>query len=405
MDQNVFSPARILLPRGGFEKWSVVACDQYTSQPEYWEETARITADAPSALRLILPELYLGRQDTAGRVARIHAEMDKVLRDGVLDTFDNAMVYVERTQSDGTVRRGLVGALDLLAYDFRPGSRSPVRATEGTVLSRIPPRLQVREGAKLELPHILVLIDDPDFSVIEPLAGQALPLLYDFNLMQGGGHIRGRLVGEEQFPQIQSALRGLRGADGGLWFAVGDGNHSLATAKTAYENLRGGMTEDEWLAHPARYALVELCNLRDSAISFEPIHRIVFGVHPEELLGFLRSAGEGSGSPQQAGYVTASERGTLTFAHPTSNLAVGTLQNLLDAYLAEHPGAEVDYIHGEDAVESLARRPDAVGFLLPPIGKEELFPTVEKDGVLPRKTFSMGHAQDKRYYLEAREIL
>lgn len=404
MKQEVFVPARILLPRDDFEKWSVIACDQFTSQPEYWEETARIAGDAPSAFHLILPELYLGKENTEERIERIHEKMETYLRNDFLKEYDQAMVYVERTQSDGRIRRGLVGAIDLLAYDFHAGSHSPVRATEGTVLSRIPPRLKVRQGARLELPHILVLIDDPARSVIEPLAQASLPVLYDFDLMQGGGHVKGRLVGSSQFSAVQTALASLKGADGGLWFAVGDGNHSLATAKTAYENLRQDMSEEEWLNHPARYALVELCNLRDEAIGFEPIHRVVFGVQPDDLLRFLREAGEATDG-QKATYVTASERGELRFAHPTSNLTVGTLQNLLDAYLAAHPEAEVDYIHGEEVVESLVRRPDAVGFLLPPMLKEELFPTVEKDGALPRKTFSMGHAQDKRYYLEAREIL
>ena len=417
-----FYPAEILLPRQDLDlsKWAVVACDQFTSQPEYWEAVEQTVGKAPSALRLILPEAHLADGNLDEEIADINRSMQRYLTEGIFRAYPEAMVYVERTQSDGSVRKGLVGMIDLLAYDFTPGSGALIRATEGTVLSRIPPRVRVRKDAPVELPHVMVLIDDEARQVIEPAAAaQNGEPLYDFVLQQGGGRIRGRLLPREEQTRIAEALRrlsdpavqarkyGLKDA-APLVFAVGDGNHSLATAKRCYEDLRETLPEEAWLAHPARYALVELVNLHDEALQFEPIHRVVFGAEPEALLTALAKAFpdsyRGTGEGHCITVVSGQERFALTIPHPEKQLAVGTLQAFLDDYITAHPAVTVDYIHDEEAVLQLAQKPGSIGFLLPAMGKNQLFKTVMADGVLPRKTFSMGHARDKRYYLEARRI-
>ncbi len=409
-----FGPAEILLPRDcDLSRWSVVACDQYTAQPEYWDAVGRRVGDAPSALRLILPECELEKPDVDARVEAIHRTMDDYLAQGRFRALGESMVYVERTQANGKVRRGLVGAADLEGYDFRPGAGSLIRATEGTVLERIPPRVKVRQGAALELPHVMLLVDDPQKSVIAPLAAQTgeMELLYDFDLMEQGGHLRGWRLTQDQLAAVADALTALADertfqqryhADQKpvLLFAVGDGNHSLATAKACHEQDPANTA--------ARYALAELVDLHDEALEFEPIHRVLFGVEPEETLSALKAACPGAydgvGEGHVLRYVHAGGEGTVTVPKPASQLAVGTLQRFLDDYLAAHPAARVDYIHGEDVTRSLACQPGNLGFLLPAMGKEELFPTVIFDGVLPRKTFSMGEAHDKRFYLEARRI-
>lgn len=330
------------------------------------------------------------------------------------------MIYVERTLESGRVRRGVVGMVDLEQYDYEPGADTLIRATEGTVLSRIPPRVAVRKNAPIELPHAMVLADDPGRTVIEPLTAlrDRLEPVYDFELMEHSGHLRGWLLGEAEQGAVAAALRALSDpaafhARYGtkdkpvMLYAMGDGNHSLATAKACYERQKTLVAEDRRAALPARYALVELVNLHDDSLEFEPIHRVVFGVDPQKLLADLLAAypgahtGEGEG--HQFTYVLPGERGTITVPNPTAQLAVGTLQNFLDRYLEEN-GGKVDYIHGEDVVEQLASQPGSIGFLLPAMGKDQLFPTVIFDGALPRKTFSMGEAHDKRFYLEARRI-
>ncbi len=414
-----FTSTEILLPdlkKCNGEQWSVVACDQYTSEPEYWQETARIVGTSPSTLHLMLPEIYLS--EGAGRIPTIHAEMDKLLSDGLV-AYPDAMIYLERTQADGRIRRGLVGAVDLEAYNYLPGSTSLIRATEGTVLERIPPRVAVRRGAALELPHVMLLIDDPAKTVIEPLAETyaSAETVYNFDLMQNGGHVRGVLLPREEQERLRAALAELitptamqtRYGDASLpalLFAVGDGNHSLATAKAAYEEIKAAIGAERAAAHPARYALAEVVNLHDAALDFEPIYRVVFHAG-EELLPALRSylsSLGGKAAPQTLTVLRNGSRETLEIPHPEQQLAVGTLQKFLDAYLKEHPQAEIDYIHGVGSLEKLAATPDAIGFLFDGMGKDELFRTVIYDGALPRKTFSMGHAWDKRYYLECRRI-
>lgn len=402
---TAFCPADILLPVDvDMTKWSVVACDQYTSEPEYWARVDKLVGSEPSALRLILPEIYLGKDDTEERIASINKTICEYLDNGVFREYKNAMIYVERLQSDGKIRKGIVGAIDLEQYDYRPGSNSSVRATEATVIERIPPRLEIRKDAKIELPHIMILIDDPEMTVIEGIAADKLEKLYDFELMQGGGSISGYLLGSEDINRVEETLGSL-GEGSEMLFAMGDGNHSLATAKEHYEKLKRDNPGVDMSNHPARYALCEIVNLHSPALEFEAIHRIVNVDDPKKML--LEMSEALHFSDMESGQKVTVHRGGKHCAHyilkSTSNLAVGSVQGFLDEYLKKN-GGRIDYIHGADVLKRLASEDGAVGFELEPMKKEELFPTVIADGALPRKTFSMGHAADKRFYLEARKI-
>ena len=416
-----FYPADILLPRDcDLTKWAVVACDQYTSQPEYWQRVEFFVGNSPSALHLILPESSLEGPSVETDILDINNTMSRYLREGRFRTLEHAMIYVERTLESGRVRRGVVGMVDLEQYDYEPGAEAQVRATEGTVMARIPPRVAVRKNAPLELPHVMLLADDPEKTVLEPLSARKdqMEKVYDFDLMERGGHIAGWRLDGESMALVAAALRKL--ADPAafrarygvedkpvLLFAVGDGNHSLATAKACYERQKTLVPEDRRAALPARYALVELVNLHDDSLEFEPIHRVLFGVDPGALLADLTAAFPGAyagtGEGHVLRYVWEGGSGAVTVPQPAHQLPVGTLQAFLDGWLESHPG-RLDYIHGADVVRELAARPGNLGFLLPAMAKEELFPTVIHDGVLPRKTFSMGEAQDKRFYLEGRKI-
>lgn len=417
--KNCFVPANILLPEFASDAakmriWSCVACDQYTSEPEYWSEVEAIVGDAPSTLRVTLPELWLS--EAAERIPAINAAMVGYT-DNVLTEYKNTMIYLERTQSDGKIRRGLVGAIDLECYDYHKGAKSLVRATEGTVLERIPPRVKIREGASIELPHIMILIDDPDCTVIEPLIDRAdsFETAYDFDLMMRGGHARGKFLPESELARVDAALNALgeqaaaaQDCENPLVFAMGDGNHSLASAKAYWEQIKASLPEAERDSHPARYALCEIVNIHDKALEFEPIYRVVFGVDPHALLAdlaaYLGTLPESGIAEQSFTYIIGNKSGTLCAKNPTSLLPVGTLQSFLDSYVKAHDGAVIDYIHGVESTKKLAAGENAIGFLFEGMGKSELFPTVVRDGALPRKTFSMGEADDKRFYLEARKI-
>ena len=418
-----FKPADILIPKDcDLSLWAVVACDQYTSQPEYWQRVEERVGRAPSALRLILPESCLEGPDVERDIMEINHTMSRYLKQGQFAEYPGSLVYVERKLDSGAVRRGLIGMVDLEQYDYEPGSVAPIRATEGTVLTRIPPRVAVRKNASLELPHVMLLTDDPQGTVIAPLAGQTEQMqpLYDTELMEGGGHVKGWQLTGEQKKQVGIALHALAEQDafdaryqttgqGGMLFAVGDGNHSLATAKECYERQKRITPPEQWANLPARYALCELVNLHDDSLEFEPIHRVVFGVDAEALLAELAKkcvAPEGmQGQVSHAlDYITAAGRSQISLSAPRGKLLVDVLQRFLDQYLATRSGAWIDYIHGAEVAAELAGRPDAMAFLLPSMGKDELFPGVIAGGVLPRKTFSMGEAQDKRFYLEARKI-
>ena len=398
-----FYPADILLPKDqDMTKWAVVACDQFTSEPEYWQAVEEKVGKAPSTLRLILPEANLKAPNVDEYISGINAAMEQYLKDGVFQTLEDSLIYVERQQSDGRIRHGLIGMVDLDAYDFTPGSGALIRATEGTVLDRIPPRAKVRRHAPIELPHVMLLVDDPDKTVIEPLtaAADTMEKLYDFDLMQNGGHIRGYKLSDKQVDAVAKALEGLAsdeamqkkyGVSGvaPLLFAVGDGNHSLATAKACYEEQKKGKTPEEYLALPSRFALVEVVNNHDDALQFEPIHRVLFGVDHEKFMKAFQAAYpnayEGRGEGHTIEFVWNGEsHHFITVPDPKVQLAVGTLQGVIDPYLKEN-GGEVDYIHGDDVTRELGSKPGNMGFLLPAMGKEQLFKTVMADGVLPRK--------------------
>jgi uncharacterized protein (DUF1015 family) len=393
------SVPKILLPKDGVDltKWAVVACDQYTSDKEYWKKVEELVGMAPSTAKITFAEVYLEDDDKNNRIQKINYLMEKYLKDGIVEEKFEGMVLVERQIKDKK-RTGIVLALDLEKYDYHKGSKTLIRATEGTVESRIPPRLEIRKNATIELPHIMVLIDDPGKTVIEPLTEERLERIYDFELMMGGGRVRGRrIVEEEIIERMADALKNLISTDG-LLFAMGDGNHSLATAKAYWEQVKIDLSEEEKEDHPARFALVEIVNIHDDGLEFEPIHRVLFDVDKDSLEKYL----EGDGKEVEMVY--EGERKTLRLKNMGSNLAVGDLQILIDKYIEDNQTVKVDYIHGIDEVERLSKGRN-VGIVLAGMKKEELFSTVEKDGALPRKTFSMGEANEKRFYLEARKII
>jgi hypothetical protein len=490
----------ILLPASGSDltKWAVIACDQYTSQPEYWEEVRSEVGENPSTLNLIFPEIYLKDEGVDERIARINSTMEQYLEQGILESRGPGFVLVDRSTPHTPSRKGLILALDLECYDYMPGAKTLIRATEGTVIERIPPRVKIRENAPIELPHIMVLIDDPEKTLIEKLHANAAAgrysKLYDFELMQGGGHVKGWMVNdEESIAMVAQALEALlekdsssgdpsgdghhpavssdtavaadatgRQACSGLLFAVGDGNHSLASAKAHWENVKAGLLKsgaarttaanaalpdseqvtkdtdpvpgaDAVPEHPARYALVEIVNVHDDGIVFEPIHRVLFNIDPATITGKLKDACRGQlradfrlfdskegMEREKAGmeaakshakakvhlipFILEGRYGIMTVENPASNIEVGTLQGILDELLKNEPSIEIDYIHGDDVVTELGSKPGAMGFYLPAMDKRDLFPAIKHDGVLPRKTFSMGEAEEKRYYLECRRI-
>lgn len=411
-------PADILLPENGvdMQRWAVIACDQYSSDLGYWAKADAFVGESPSTLRLMVPEAYRDSPEHESMKQKAPAVMEKFLTQGVFRTVPQSFVYVERMTPFGSPRRGLVAAFDLEKYEFKPGNSMPIRATEETILSRMPPRMLIRSAAPLECPHIMVLVDDPGHTVIEPLAAKkdTLEKLYDTALMLGAGSIAGwRVHGEAEFTRIAQALKALA-ARGGMLFAVGDGNHSLAAAKACWDELKGTLPAEQRETHPARWALAELVNLHDEALSFHPIHRVVFGADARELLavllwemnkrGWEAVMGDEPEGSQSIKYVCAEDKGWLNIARPPVPMAVGTLQQALDIVLPGIPGASVDYVHGDDAAACLGMKPGNMAFLLRGMEKSGLFPTVESQGILPRKAFSMGEADEKRFYLECRKI-
>jgi hypothetical protein len=428
----------ILLPREGtdYTRWAVIACDQYTSEPERWQKIDDTVGEAPSALRLIYPEVYLGEADKPARIRTIQQTMERYLETDVLVSRGPGFVAVERDTPHVSGRKGLVAALDLEAYDYRPDATTPVRATERTVEDRLPPRIEIRRGAPLETPHIMVLIDDPDRTVIEPLFDHRGAPLYDFELMDGCGHLRGYAVDDDaRVEAVAAALRRLADpkrmterydAPGKrpLLYAMGDGNHSLATAKAVWEERKkeGAAADD-----PGRFALVEIMNLHDPGLAFEPIHRLVEGMGPlavsEALSEHITAAGgrfsleeKGSAAEMDAELRCVWENGEQAFGLLGQNtyytasiggtgyeLTVAAVQAGLDENHSLS-ACDLDYIHGTAALEELAAAPDRCGVFLPTVEKGDLFKSIVHDGVLPRKTFSMGEAEEKRFYCECRRI-
>lgn len=404
--KTIFSPADILLPPYSSEcedwkKWSVIACDQFTSEPEYWKKAEETVNGAASTLDYILPEAYLETEKEAAASEKIRENMKNASQK--LKTYENCMIYVERTLPDGKVRRGVVGKLDLEEYDFTPESASPIRATEKTVLERIPPRVAVRQTATVEFPHIMVFADSTEIPFIERLSSKkdSLGKLYDFELMLGGGRIAGWLVSGEALDGLMADIsRYETEKQGSVVYAVGDGNHSLASAKAHYENIKKQLG-DAAKEHPARYALAEIVSLNDEAIEFEPIYRILKNCDPEDVIEKLNKAEHGEKS-----VTVVTSEGKKEYPAPSGHpLTVGALQQFLDDYTEKNPGVVCDYIHGAETLESLAKAENTVGFLFDGVEKSDLFAYVTENGTLPRKTFSMGEAKSKRYYLEARRII
>ena len=427
---------QIFLPEDDTDltKWAVIACDQFTSQPDYWQKVEGMVGEAPSTLNLILPEVFLGKPDEAKRIRHIHSSMQNYLDKGVVRPREG-LIYVERTVA-GKTRKGIVLCLDLEKYDYTKESSSLIRATEGTIVERLPPRMKIRQGAALELPHILVLIDDPTQTVIEPLthAKHSLDKLYDFELMLGSGHLCGYGIGDAQEAQIVASLRrlaqpevfaakyGIGREKPVLLFAMGDGNHSLATAKAVWEKMKPQIGPD----HPARCALVEIENVHDEGLEFEPIHRVLFGLKKNIFAAMQQYYGanfsytpmanaqkmieqvDRSKGPKQAiGLISndgSASFGVMEISQPSSNLPVGTLQIFLDAFLKDGGADKIDYVHGAEVVCKLGSEPGNAGFYVSGMNKSDLFKTVILDGALPRKTFSMGEAKEKRFYMEARKI-
>ena len=427
MSEACFTAADILLPAAGvpLDPWACIAVDQFTSQPEYWQRAEHLADGKPSTLHIVLPEAYLGTPQEAERLESIRRTMEEY-RKSVLTRKVHGYVYVERTQMDGTVRQGLVGAVDLDAYDYAKGSKPAIRPSESTVVERIPPRLKVRRGATLETPHVMMLADDPDCTLIEPIGAKkdALRKVYEGELMLGGGHIAGWAVEDPALlAQIDAALQGLgrqevfdarypqaRGA-APLTLAVGDGNHSLASAKAYWEELKQTLPPEQQADHPARWCLAEVCNVHSPAIEIEPIHRVLFNVDCGAVLLALiawsdsHNAGICFGDARQQSFTLAGPHvaNVLSFEHPVAPLTVGTIDAFIEYFMARHIEARVDYVHDEPVVRALCKQ-GGVAFLLPPFDKSDLFKGVVMGGVLPRKTFSMGHAEEKRYYIECRKI-
>ena len=425
--QNCFVPADILLPGAAtpLDPWACIAVDQFTSQPEYWQKAEELAKGKPSTLHIVLPEAYLGTPQEESRLAAIRAAMQDY-RDNLLTRCVHGYVYVERTQMDGTIRQGLVGAVDLEQYSFKKGSKPAIRPSESTVVARIPPRLKIRRGAQLETPHVMMLADDEACTLIEPIAAHKaeLPLLYDGALMLNGGHIAGWAVEDPALiAQIEDALAVLGSQEefdkkypdatrrDPLTLAVGEGNHSLATAKACWEELKKTLTPEQAANHPARWCLAEVCNVHSPAIEIEPIHRVLFNVDCAAVLLSLitwsdsNMAGCSFGGSKQQPFTLAGPHmsNVLSFEDPTAPLTVGTIDEFIEYYLEHHKEARVDYVHDEPAVRALCKK-GAVAFLMPPFAKSDLFKGVVMGGVLPRKTFSMGHAEEKRYYVECRKI-
>lgn len=420
-----FQRADILLPKfskdgEAMKKWSVVACDQYTSEPEYWEQASEVIGEAPSALNLVVPEIFLNDEDIEDRIKKTNAMMEEYLQNQIFEEYKNTYIFVVRTLQSGVRRLGIVGCVDLEDYDFASDSQTKIRATEGTVISRIPPRLKVRCDASVELPHIMLLIDDVQKDIVESNLKliDSFEKIYDFELMQDSGRIAGYKMTDEACELLDKKLAKLDDIDAfnkkygvdkesPLIYAMGDGNHSLATAKTHYENLKKELGEETAKNSPARYALCELVNLHDDSLVFEAIHRVVFHCDGAAFLDAFQKeyqvSFEENAKGQKFIFVYDGKKQTITVTNPNEYLTVATVQKFMDKYVAQN-GGEIDYIHGEDVVCKLCENEKNFGILFDAMDKGDLYKSVILDGALPRKTFSMGDACDKRFYTEVRKI-
>lgn len=431
---------KILLPNENVDKskWATVACDQYTSEPEYWKNVENAVKDSVSTYYLMLPELYLEDKDVEGRIRNINETMEKYVAESILEEHDESIIIVERSFDNSPTRTGMMIALDLEDYDFHKESKSLIRATEGTVEERIPPRMKIRKNALIEMPHILVLIDDPDKTVIEPVtdyAKSAHKPVYDFDLMAKGGHLKGYEVNDKDvIDTMQKNLIKLCNTEyfmnrynvdentPPMLFAVGDGNHSLASAKCHWDSIKGNLTEEERDLHPARYALCEIVNIHDAGIVFEPIHRVLFNIEPElffdDLAGYFGEKASVVTLPADFDenelaaykeahsiiYITESEKGVIYIDKNVHTLSYGAIQPFLDQYICGHRESKIDYIHGLNSLTQLSKIKGNLGLVMPCVKKDDFFASIIKNGPMPRKTFSLGEANEKRYYMECRLI-
>ncbi len=420
-----FKRADILLPKFSkdsekMKKWSVVACDQYTSEPEYWEAACEFVGESESTLKITVPEIYLNDSDIDDRIKNVNSVMEKYIKDDIFTEYKNSYIYVERTLANGVKRLGIIGAVDLEDYDYSKESQTKIRATEGTVISRIPPRLKVRKDALIELPHIMMLIDDEDCDIIESNSRikDTFEKVYDFDLMQNSGHIAGFKMSEEASDELSKKLLALDDIDAfnkkygvekesPLIYAMGDGNHSLATAKAYYENLKTEIGEEKAKNSPARYALCELVNLHDKSLEFEAIHRVVFDADGKAFMDAFKKeydvAIDEKADGQTFEFIYDGKRSKVIVKNPKEYLTVATVQKFMDGYFEKNSG-EIDYIHGEDVVLKLCEDNKNFGIIFDAMEKTDLYKSVILDGALPRKTFSMGEACDKRFYTECRKI-
>lgn len=397
----IFRPADILLPRNvEMHRWSVIACDQFTSNAAYWEAVQAAVGDAPSTLRLMLPEFYLGKCDEAAAAAKIQQNMRRYLDNGVFETIEHSFIYLERTLPDGAVRRGLIGMMDLEAYDYSADSTTPIRATEGTVEDRLPPRVKVRRAAPLEMPHIMVFFDDPDNAVMQQAAQCADTALYDFDLLAEGGHVRGRRIYGAAADAL--AVR-ISAGDSAVKLAIGDGNHSLAAARKCWLEKKQRLTPEQIESDPARFALVELVNIHDPAVQFAPIHRVLFKTDPTTWFASAMQQLSTDGAGRDIVLLAEGRQKIIRAKGASIGEVIGNAERFCQAYLAAF-GGQIDYIHGDAEALALAQGSGCCGILLPQMEKRELFSSVEHSGPFPKKSFSIGLGRDKRYYLECRKI-
>lgn len=431
---------KILLPNDKVNKskWATVACDQYTSEPEYWRNVEKQVKDSESTYYLMLPEIYLEEKDVDTRITKINETMNKYIEEGILEEHDNSIIIVERSFENSPTRTGMMIAIDLESYDFHKDSKSLIRATEGTVEERIPPRMKIRKNALIEMPHILVLIDDPNKTVIEPVTEYAksnLQPVYDFDLMAKGGHLKGYEISDLNIIEsVQNNLYKLCEKEHfqnrynvdettpPMLFAVGDGNHSLASAKCHWDCIKQSLSEEERENHPARYALCEIVNIHDFGIVFEPIHRVLFNVNPElffdELAGYFGENASVVTLPADFDenslqvyedahsivYITDTEKGVIYIDKNVHTLSYGAIQPFLDHFINAHKEVKIDYIHGLSSLKQLSKTKGNLGLVMPCVNKDDFFASIVKNGPMPRKTFSLGEANEKRFYMECRMI-
>lgn len=402
MKDGIFLPTDILIPASAdMTKWSVIACDQFSSEPEYWEEVERVVGSAPSTLRMMLPEVYLrkGEDDSAAAEERSRA-MEEYIAAGVFETLRDCYVYVERTLPSGKVRRGLVGAVDLDEYDFHPGTSAPIRATEATDIRRLPPRIEIRRRAALEMPHISMFISDAEDRVLGQIMSckDTFRKLYDFELMCDGGHIRAWQISGEDAEKVLSVLETLPGE---AKMIIGDGNHSLAAAKRFWEEVKKTLPEEQWACCPAKYALAEVNNVFDPALDFASIHRLVTGIDPIALADFLEERFSDGSDMRLVRYGGQERR--IAVNGVTAAEKIEKIQNAIDDYVGIY-GGSIDYIHDDEELFMLADEEESLGIFMPHPEREELFVTAEEGHIFPKKSFSVGCAHDKRYYLECRAL-